>query len=675
MQWQYFLPGEYRGTKGFRPPAGLCLVDGGYSAQVTRLASIILFLILPLAAEEILTSAAQVAEFPGNDPEEQPSVSLEATVTYIDTSGTVFLADATGATFLSRVKEPSVFKPGQVLSVEGTRLPGLFIGGIIASKTEVIGSTPLPPPRSVNLQELSSGRFHYQLVAMEGIGRSVKREGETSAVLRLAVPGGIISVRLDQAQGDLDYMVDAELRVTGLAAGGIDDRRRLVDPYLVAVLPEGVEVLEDAPGSPPVATVAGILKGWEMPAHRVAIRGTALSPVLDDAVFIRDATGTMKVTPDVRVNVEAGMEVEVLGFPERGRFSPFLDGAEVRAGGSVELPHMTVVDGKNITSAALDADLVAAEGTLTGTNPHVLSLAGKEIRVVPPPGVAIPVETGSKVRLTGIWQVTSTETGGYNATPSAFSLLLRSADDVEVLSAPPWWTPGRLGILLAVISAAALLALVWATILRIQVSKQVRLIEAKTQREAVAEERQRIAREFHDTLEQELAGLSIRLDAALPRVPDEKASGLLTQLRTLLIRMQTETRDFILDLRETDPAPLSESLGSLVDDLQTTTGIPLELEMENVPNVPPHTRHHLLRITREAVNNAIRHSEAETIAVSLKGGTLTIRDDGKGFDPATTDATRFGVQGMRERAAKIKASLDTASSTKGTTIEVRFPLP
>ena len=140
-------------------------------------------------------------------------------------------------------------------------------------------------------------------------------------------------------------------------------------------------------------------------------------------------------------------------------------------------------------------------------------------------------------------------------------------------------------------------ALAWAAMLRIQVSKQVRLIEAKAQYEAVAEERQRIAREFHDTLEQELAGLSIRLDAALPRVPDEKASGLLTQLRTLLIRMQTETRDFILDLRETAPAPLAESLQSLVDRSPDHHGYPVETRdgestRRPAPHPPPHPPYH-----------------------------------------------------------------------------------
>jgi len=639
-----------------------------------RLLAILLLSLSPANAE-VLTSAAEVARFPGTDPDVQPEVSLEAVVTYIDPSGTVFIADITGATFLSRVKDFRRYSAGQVLAVEGTRIPGLFIGGIVPSLVEVVGQTPPPPPRSVTLQDLSSGRFHYQLVAISGIARSVRREDETSAVLYLSVPGGIVSVRIDQAQGDLENLVDAELLVTGLAAGGIDDRRRLVDPYLMVALPEAVEVLEKAPGTPPETTVADLLKGWETPSHRVAVRGTALSPVMEGSFFLRDGTGTVKVNPAGRMKVVTGMEVEVSGFPERGRFSPFLDGAEVVVGTSLTFPHITLVDGKSIASAALDADLVTVEGTLAAINPHVLAFAGKEIRVEAPAGVLEGVEQGSTLRLTGIWQVTATETGGYSARPSAFSLILRSAEDVEVVSAPPWWDSEKLGVLLAVISAAGVLALVWAAMLRLQVSKQVKLIEAQTQQEAVLEERQRIAREFHDTLEQELAGLSIRLDAALPRVPDETANSLLCQLRKLLFRLQTETRDFVWDLRDESRALASfeVSLEKLVTHLQATSPIPIHVEAIHA-NLPALQQHHLLRITREAIHNATKYSRATAIHVTFQDNSLRISDDGTGFQTGNIPTGHFGLQGMRERAKKINATLEiTSAPSGGTAVTVTFP--
>jgi signal transduction histidine kinase len=211
------------------------------------------------------------------------------------------------------------------------------------------------------------------------------------------------------------------------------------------------------------------------------------------------------------------------------------------------------------------------------------------------------------------------------------------------------------------------------------------VIESKAQREAIIEERQRIAREFHDTLEQELAGLSLRLDAATPRVADEKARDLLEQQQKLLQRLQTETRDFVWDLRDTtrQDAPLDDALRSLLDHLRNSTVILLSFHEEGkAPALPALVKHHLLRITREAVHNAIKYSGAKAIDVTLAAVDeqlrFTIADEGRGFDVASTSALNghFGIRGMKERARKIGADLQVTSSPgKGTRVELVLALP
>lgn len=636
---------------------------------------VILLLISRLAAQDLLTSAEEVARYPDNTSERQPKVSLEAVVTYIDPTGTVFLADVTGATFLSRVKSSSAFVSGQMISVKGTRFPGLFIGGIIPTRTEVIGTTPLPPPRSVNLRDLASGKFHYQLVVIEGIGRSIERIDETAVILNVSVPGGEVAVRFDQAPADLENLIDAKLKAVGLAAGGINDRRQLVSPYLKATSSEAVTILQAAEKNIPLLKAAGVSADHTGPSHRVSVRGSALSSSLEGFLSIRDETGALRLKTG-QINITPGTEVIATGFPASDGFSPMLDDAlVVETGKSEPIPPIAISE-NNIASGKLDSELVALEATLLSKNPYVVSAQGREIQIRPHHHKSEFPAPGSKLRLTGIWQVTGTSLTGYNSFPSSFSLRLRSADDIQVISAPPWWTKQRMTILLAFIASAGLIALAWASVLRIQVSKQVSLIEAKTQREAVTEERQRIAREFHDTLEQELAGLSIRLDAALPRVSDPAANGLLTQLRSLLLRMQTETRDFIHDLRETDPAPLEDSLRRLTEHLQSTTEIALDLELIAAPELPPHTRHHVLRIIREAVNNAIKHSKATAIQISITDTSIRILDNGEGFDTTIPHTTRFGLQGMQERAKKISALLEiTSHPDQGTTIRIGLHPP
>jgi hypothetical protein len=85
-------------------------------------------------------------------------------------------------------------------------------------------------------------------------------------------------------------------------------------------------------------------------------------------------------------------------------------------------------------------------------------------------------------------------------------------DDLVVLSQPSGWTPRRITIAAGVAAAAAAACGVWVALLRRQVRRQVRIIEGTLQAQAVADERRRIAREFHDTLEQGLAAVALRLD-------------------------------------------------------------------------------------------------------------------------------------------------------------------
>jgi signal transduction histidine kinase len=306
------------------------------------------------------------------------------------------------------------------------------------------------------------------------------------------------------------------------------------------------------------------------------------------------------------------------------------------------------------------------------------------INVTSPTLLPREVQSGALLRVTGLARVTATRSDGYRAKPTAYRLWLREPADVVILRSTPWWNSERIGLAFAGVVALAMLALIWIALLRRQVSRQLAVIEAKAQREAIMEERQRIAREFHDTLEQELAGLSLRLDAALPRVADEKAHDLLDQQRRLLGRLQTDTRDFVWDLRDASrqDAPLDAALRSLVEHLQVNTTVPLKFECDIAGlKVPALVQHHLLRITREAVNNALKYAQARGVRVLLSRDedtsslTLAIADDGRGFDPAGAQALdgHFGIRGMLERARKIGAELEVSSKPgEGARVKVQL---
>lgn len=639
---------------------------------------------------QTLTTAREVAAHVTPKDEQPLPVSLEATVTFQDPSLTIFLRDDTGVTFVRAAKDNPTVKRGERLRITGETHNGLIIGGIKPSLIERIAEGTPVEPREVTPDDLASGKFHYHWVQVTGVGRALRSDDENTATLRFITGGKTIELRFDEAPPDAAALVDAELRVRGLAAGDINDRRQLVMPYVRVDSIADVEILQPSRADPfaaPTVLLADLQQA-SANAHRVKIRGVALAAPVAGGVFLRDEDRSVFVQSDAP-GLKAGDDVEAIGFPDMGVFSTQLSDAECRVTGAGEAPMPLVATAKELTNGT-DADLITVDA-------HVLQRIDREshtellaqvgvvnLNVILPAPASRDVQSGSHVRLTGLCRVTGMRSDGYRAKPTAYNLWLRTADDLVLLQRAPWWTSQRLTFGLGSVAALALIASVWAAMLRRQVGRQLAVIEAKAQREAVTEERQRIAREFHDTLEQELAGLSLRLDAATPRVTDEKARSLLEQQRKLLMRLQTETRDFVWDLRDASrtDAPLDAALRSLLDHLQVNTTTPLSFQCEGeIPKLPPLMQHHLLRITREAVNNAVKYAEASDIGVTLRSSAgdlrLVIADNGRGFDVSTAVALdgHFGIRGMNERARKLGADLLFRSEPgKGTRVELMLAL-
>jgi len=638
-----------------------------------------------------LTTARDIAaNLTPKDADPLP-VSLDATVTFQDPGLTIFLQDDTGVTFIRAGKDnPSVAR-GERLHIEGVTHNGLIIGGINPSRIERLSAGPPVSPRDVTPEDLASGRYHYHWVSISGVCRSVRSEDENRVTLRLNTGGRIAELRFDEASLDMGALVDAELRVNGLAAGDINDRRELVMPYVRVGSVADMQVIKAPPLEPfesaevvPLASLQQASAG----AHRVKIRGIALAGPTAGGLFLRDEDRSVFVqTPTA--DAKAGDVVEALGFPDMGIFSAQLSDAQYRVTGTEEPPEPLLATAKELSNGT-DADLITVEARVLQrvdreSRTELLAQAGPvSITVACPEKGPSELQADAQIRVTGLSRVTSTKSDGYRAKPIACILWPRTMDDLVLLQHAPWWTSQRLALGLGGVALLALFGFVWAALLRRQVSRQLAVIEAKAQREAVAEERQRIAREFHDTMEQELAGLSLRLDAAATRVTDEKARALLEQQRKLLLRLQTETRDFVWDLRDTSgtDAPLDSAIGSLISHLQTTTTIPLRFECDGTPpRLPALMQHHILRITREAVHNAVKYSGAREITVALDCQPdlllLEIADDGRGFELAAADAMdgHFGIRGMRERARKLGAEFRITSAPRdGTSVELSLPV-
>jgi NarL family two-component system sensor histidine kinase YdfH len=189
-------------------------------------------------------------------------------------------------------------------------------------------------------------------------------------------------------------------------------------------------------------------------------------------------------------------------------------------------------------------------------------------------------------------------------------------------------------------------------------------------------ERQRMARELHDTLSQGVAGLVLQLEAVkahLAAERTERASAIVDQALARARSTLAESRAAIDDLRLA-PANLAESVHEKVDRFTQATGIPCELEMSLQENeLPTETAVHILSVLTEALVNVTRHAQARHVHVRFIARKdqleLQVQDDGKGFDVnQETGVGHYGLLGMRERARLTGGALtiesDTQSGTK-----------
>jgi len=214
---------------------------------------------------------------------------------------------------------------------------------------------------------------------------------------------------------------------------------------------------------------------------------------------------------------------------------------------------------------------------------------------------------------------------------------------------------------------------------------QLTRLADQSQTAALLDERNRLAREIHDTLAQAFTGVSLQLEAAkgiLHQQP-EKAQTYINQAGNLARQGLSEARRSVRALRsqalETDA--LSDALQKTL--VKMTEGTPLQpqFQLQGTPvALPDDLQLNLLRIGQEAITNALRHAHAQTLSLTLTFAprqiSLHIVDDGRGFDlQSLVDVNGFGLVGIRERSSRFDGQLQlTTNPGQGTTIEVTIPL-
>lgn len=669
--------------------------------------------------EEVLTTAAQVRELSIEAADLAQPVRVEAIITYLDLLyGLAFVQDASGGVYVkfsSDTKLPPKLRSGSRIIVEGITDRGLFLPQIIGGakrelKIELIDQQDFPEAKLVNGSQLTEPDLDSQWIEIRGVIRPPPAP-HRGAAFALEAEGRTFFAYMPQNEvfkAMPPALLGVRVKVRAVAGTMVNERRQMVRRVLFVstldcITAEETRVVED-PFQRPVIAFDSLLRARTPGANeRSKVRGTALLAIPNEGLFLREKKGGgLWVQTSQGVSgpiVQPGDQVEAVGWPEASDFRPDLRGALFRVVAQGPPAKPIIVEPSELLLARHHADLVQVDASLIGvfSDPIGTRLLLNNNEVYFEARVPIDVARTPKpewvrdarLRVSGVCENIPGESISSPQTSETFFIRVNAVSDVSVLSSPPWWNGRRMLWVLAGTLGCAVLAGSWAIALRRRVDIQTKVIEAQVHRAGVQEERQRLARELHDSLEQEMTGVGLQLETALARIINEPAAAKqsVERARRLLHRAQRETREAIWDLRSsaTDPSVLPGLLQEVLGPLAEAVGATLEVSYsKNIPiGLPGSLLHHLVRIAHEAVANSTKHGHPKHIVVSLDFAAdqiqLLVRDDGCGFQQATAPGAKqghFGLTGMNERAAKTDGKLIIKSAPgQGTEVYFSAPVP
>jgi signal transduction histidine kinase len=593
---------------------------------------------------------------------------------------------------------------GDRVSVSGIVMRGTFAPSIEPREITAFGPAPLPKPQRPSFTRIASGATDGQWLEVSGVVWSISRQEDSTpvTVLNLAVDGQRLRVLANDPPGpDASRLIDAEVRIRGVATGRHNPQRQLVEPVIRVMNLSTLEIVRPPPADAfalpllPLNRLLGFSLDVPNP-HRVRVTGKVARRISDTRFFLTSAGLGLKVELLAPATVQAGDEAEVVGFAAMVNGAAVMQSAVCRVVGSGEPPAPTRPEYQALSDGTCSSSLVSVNARLVDWTRDaqgvtlLLQTGNHLFKALLPPTVVpdgLP-EKNSIVDVTGICVVSDLE-DIWLQSPRSVSLLLTSLDDVQLLQGPPWWTADRLWRALAIALAVLAAGLTWVWSLRGQIQRKGAVIEQQTRHAAVLEERSRIARDLHDTLEQGLTGLSLQLKVVEMDLDDspEQAARALESARQMLRQSRALAHDAIRELRTDAVARRHETLvGGLRDAAEmwkSFGALSVEFDVNGSERpLPRAIEHHLICIAAEAMTNAVKHGRAALIKLTLRyipaAIELSVRDDGIGFDPensARPQAGCFGLLGMRERVQAMSGHITVQSQPgSGTTIRVEIPV-
>lgn len=576
-----------------------------------------------------------------------------------------------------------------------------------ATNITVLANAKLPETIPMTAQDVANLHGKIMFVHTDGTVVSVIRDATNAAWNWLVVQTDTGAVRAAATEHDYPYtelckLLDAEVRIKGKAQE-FHAWRQFLGNHVILYGKDGIEVTKAA-GDPFAAQGLDVKT-----SHRRQVAGTVVG-VSSRRLFIRDAANQfISVSPSNLGDdmPAAGENVTVSGFVKNGPLGVQLTEAAIRRDDKPKaaLEPAEDVDVERLLAACRDNDIVDASlygkpvrlhGRVANSTEDI-AISGRimlecdrkniSVDVAHLPNVRNALETGSLLDVCGIC-IPEFDADVTNMVFPEFKGLIvipRVPADIRVIRTPPWWTPGRLAIVIIALVLALVAILVWNRMLKVLSEQRGMELCDEQMSSAIAElkveERTRLAVELHDSISQVLTGIALQIDAAIGSGIDEKtrAGGFLATARSMLASCRHELRCCIWDLRARTfeakdlPDAIRQTLAPHIGDIPLLIrfSIPRSILSESLA-------HDMLRIMRELAVNAVRHGKATQIKVfgECRGNLVRfcVKDNGCGFDPATSPGPakgHFGLSGIRERAERRNGEVSVESRVgEGTSVTV-----
>lgn len=637
------------------------------------------------------------------------SFSLTGTVSSALFNSHFIIADATGRTHVRNKSATMTAQGDRVALIGYTSIDSYGQEQAIATNVTVLGSAPVEPPRAESVPRIARGEANYANVEVEGTVAGCFPDDIDSnwnyLILKAEGSFTYVSVpNVDRGARRIEDFSRAVVSVRGTVIHGHCGARRVIGPHIETASFNDVRLLHPpAAGGNATVSALNLLTPEEVVSlGPQGIEGRVVARWGERHLLISDAFGDIHrvdLLPELDLPA-VGRRIHAVGQPETDLYRINLSKARYdtleanEETADPEAPQTSPFDespalrhvhfhGRTVRVAGrIRAEPTARSGwrAILETDRH----ERLSVDISTLTDLAQNLGVGTLVDLSGcgLIETDNWQPGAPFPQQNDLVLVLRSPDDLRVVSRPPWWTTGRLLAVIGALTGLLIAVFFWNRALNRLSDRRGRQLYREALAHADAEfrtvERTRLAAEMHDSLSQSLTGISCQIDAmegARIKRP-ERLPHHLGLARRMLDGCRMQLRNCLWDLRNevlNDPNAahaIEQTVLPHAGLSRLTVAFPISRTLFSDT-----TFHEILCILRELVANAVRHGQAANIAIDAQKEddriVISVSDDGCGFDPNNCpgcDEGHFGLLGVNERLVRLGSTLAISSAPgRGTT--------